>query len=125
MSDSTNFEGELIEQPWTINRAKITSATIADVTFTNAPQGLGAVTSAYAGNLKMDADACTATVTEEETNAGTYNTATVTVEEDKCANFTGSIDNVSWSITSIEITQLVLSDNPVYTVKTKHIQLNL
>ncbi len=94
---------------WTINKATIENAAVANPTYTSKPQ-LPTVASAYAldannGKLTIDPDDCEVSGTRQ-TNVyadGVY-TATVKVKA-KSQNFQGSTGVISWNIEPAEITE--------------------
>jgi len=73
---------------YTINGIVLTSATIADLTYTGLAQTPTTITSPTGNTVSLNP------LPPAQTNAGTYNTATVT----GTINYSGTLTNVSWKI---------------------------
>ena len=75
---------------YAINQANVTAATLTPKVYTGSSQSPSAVSSTNPAGATVSVSAPT------QTNVGTYTTATVT----GTGNFTGTLSNVSWSITA-------------------------
>jgi Alpha/beta hydrolase of unknown function (DUF900) len=83
-----NYGGTLTNVPWTINPLPITAASITPLVYTGSPQSPSATSSTVPAGATVSVSA------PAQTNADTYNTATVT----GTGNYTGTLPNQPWTI---------------------------